>query len=227
MILKTLALGESFLFLVQSILQHKSYADKIDSIIFAEKLPGMKKLFKNQWTNIILVVIIIAMVMPQTRKPIAIVFNKIIASNPSVTDEEERPEIESYNWILEDRFKKEVDFRQFKNKVIFINYWATWCPPCIAEMPSLNEVYQDYKDRVVFLFISGEEFETSQGFMNAKGYDLPVYRMKTNYPDPLEGYKLPTSYLIDKNGRIVIKKEGAADWNSTGFRNTLEELLAD
>ena len=185
----------------------------------------MKKLFKNEWVNIILIVIIIAMILPQTRTPISIVFNKLIASNPSVTDVEERPEIESYNWILEDRFENEVDFNQFRGKVILINYWATWCPPCIAEMPSLEKVYQDYKDEVVFLFISGEDLETSQGFMNAKGYDLPVYRMKTNYPDPLEGYKLPTSYLIDKKGRIVIKKEGAADWNSTGFRKTLEELL--
>ncbi|WBL21590.1 TlpA family protein disulfide reductase [Zunongwangia sp. HRR-M8] len=185
----------------------------------------MKKLFQNQWVNIILVVIILAMVLPQTRKPIAIVFNKLIASSPKLTDEEDRQQIESYNWILEDRFGNNVDFAQFQDKVILINYWATWCPPCIAEMPSLNDLYQDYKEKVVFLFISGEALETSQGFMNAKGYNLPVYRMKTNYPDPLEGYKLPTSYLIDKNGTIVIKKEGAADWNSANFRNILDQLL--
>jgi thiol-disulfide isomerase/thioredoxin len=186
----------------------------------------MKKLFRNQWANIIFVVVILVMIIPQTRKPIQIVVNKIFAFSPSVTSENERVELEDYNWTLETESGKKVNFSEAKGKVIIVNYWATWCPPCIAEMPSFQELHTDYKDRVAFYFISGEDHETTNNFLKRKGYDFNSYRMLSDDPKPLNGYTLPSTFVIDKNGSIVIEKVGAADWNSQNFRNTLEQLLA-
>ncbi|GAA4318830.1 TlpA disulfide reductase family protein [Pontixanthobacter gangjinensis] len=185
------------------------------------------KLFKNQWSNIIFIVVILAMIIPQTRKPIQIFVNKLISFAPSVNDEEDREKIANYNWVLEDSREKRVEFEEFKNEVVILNFWATWCPPCIAEMPSFQELYEDYGEKVTFLFVSSEHHETTDGFMKRKRFSLPSYKMLTKAPEPMIGKTLPTTYVIAKDGSIVVDKVGAADWNSDSFRKTLDKLLAE
>lgn len=183
------------------------------------------KLFKNQWFNIVIVVIILAMIIPGTRKPIQIFFNKLIAFSPSVTSEEDRTAIADYNWTLEKNNKDRIDFSAFEGKVVLVNFWATWCPPCIAEMPSFQLLYEDYGSKIDFLFVSSEDHETVRGFLYRKNYTLPAFRPLSEAPAPLNGKTLPTTFLIDKTGNIVIRKVGAADWNSENVRKTIDELL--
>ena len=94
-------------------------------------------------------------------------------------------------------------------------------------MPSFQELYTDYKDEVEFYFISGEDHETTNNFLKRKGYRFSSYRMLSEDPKPLDGYTLPSTYVIDKNGTIVVDKKGAADWNSQNFRNLLNQLVAE
>lgn len=185
------------------------------------------KIFKNQWSNIILIVIILAMVIPQTRKPIQIFVNKLISFAPSVNDEEDRVKIADYNWVLESNRGKRTEFSEFENKVVIVNFWATWCPPCLAEMPSFQELYEDYSDKVTFLFVSGEQHETVDNFMKRKRFTLPGYKMLTKAPEPMDGRTLPTTYVIAKDGSIVVDKVGAADWNNEKFRKTLDKLISE
>jgi len=185
------------------------------------------KLFKNQWSNIIIAVIILAMIIPGTRKPIQIFVNKMLAFSPSVTSEEERESLADYNWVLEKNNKDRLEFAELENKVVIVNFWATWCPPCIAEMPSFELLYRDYKDKVEFLFVSSEDHDTVRGFLNRKNYSLPAYRPLSEAPNPLNGNTLPTTFLISKDGTIVIEKIGAADWNSESLRKTLDNLLLE
>lgn len=185
------------------------------------------KLFKNQWSNIIIGVIILAMIIPGTRKPIQIFVNKLLAFSPSVTSEDERESIASYDWALEKNNKDRLEFVELENKVVIINFWATWCPPCIAEMPSFELLYRDYKDKVEFLFVSSEDHETVRAFLDRKNYSIPAYRPLSEAPEPLNGKTLPTTYLINKKGAIVIEKVGAADWNSENLRKTLDKLLLE
>lgn len=184
------------------------------------------KLFKNQWSNIIIAVVILVLIIPGTRKPIQIFFNKMLSFSPSVTSEEDRKSIADYNWTLEKNNKDRQDFSKFRGEVVLVNFWATWCPPCIAEMPSFQDLYVDYQDKINFLFVSSEDHETVRGFLNRKNYNLPAYRPLDESPQPLNGKTLPTTYLIDKEGNIVIQKVGAADWNSEKVRNTIDDLLA-
>lgn len=183
------------------------------------------KFFKNQWTNIIIGVIILVLVIPATRKPVQIFLNKVLAFSPSVTSEEDRTTLADYNWVLEKNNKDRVEFSEYKGKIILINFWATWCPPCIAEMPSLQLLYEDYQDEIVFLFVSQEDRVTVNGFLNRKQFTLPAYRPLSETPRPLDGTTLPTTYLIDKEGNIVISKVGAADWNGKKVRSTIDGLL--
>lgn len=179
--------------------------------------------------NIILFIGIVLLLIPQTRQPIQVLFNKLIVLivNPSTVDDEERKLISNYDWSLKDLSGETYDFNSAKGNVILINFWATWCPPCIAEMPSMEELYLKYKDndKVVFLFVSNEDVAVIEGFMSKKEFSFNVYQSLTQYPQEFDVTTIPRTFLIDKNGEIVIDKSGPADWNSSQVSNTINELL--
>ena len=112
-----------------------------------------------------------------------------------------------------------------KGKVVILNFWAIWYPPCIAEKPSFQTLYDDYKNSVVFLFVTTDTPEKVKAFKEKHGYTLPSYFQQDGPPAALYSTSLPASYVIDKHGNIVVKKFRAADWNSSKFRVTLDELI--
>lgn len=186
----------------------------------------MKKKFSIKWSDGIGLLLIVVLLIPQTRKPIAVFFNKLIAFSPSEIEKRDQKKIVDYTWLLQTPSKGTINFNQFKNKVIVINFWATWCPPCIAEMSSYQQVFNSYKKDVIFLFVSNEDLKTTAQFMENNGYTLPIYKPISQL-NTLSYSQLPTSYVIDKNGNIVIRKVGAADWNSDNFHQILNDLIGN
>jgi len=185
------------------------------------------KLKKTQVSNIITVVFIALLIIPQTRKPIQVALNSVVALfGPSVNSGSNTKELSDYNWQLMDANGTSLDFKSVEDKVVFVNLWATWCPPCIAELPSMNKLYQDYADKVVFLFVTNEEMDVAKKFLERKEFDLPVYNAVTAPPSDLASRSLPTTYVIGKNKMIYVDKVGAANWNSDGVRELLDELIA-
>jgi thiol-disulfide isomerase/thioredoxin len=187
------------------------------------------KFKKSHIYNLITLVIVILLIVPQTRKQIQIGLNKVVASfGPSINkDAEGKTILIDYNWTLMDRKGNEFDFESAKGKVILVNLWATWCPPCIAEMPSMTDLYKDYKDKVVFLFVSGEEVQKVNSFLEQRDLNIPSYTPISAYPADLANRSLPTTYILGKDGTIHVKKTGAANWNSNGVRDFLDELLME
>lgn len=183
------------------------------------------KFFKSHWSNIVFLLIIGLLIIPQTRKPIQVAVNRLFAFSPSEVSPEERQIVSSYNWPLQNLEGERLNFSEAEGEVVLVNMWATWCPPCIAEMPSLSKLYQDYGKKVNFYFISQEEAGKLQNFLEKKNYDLPVFQPLTQPPHSLEFTSLPTTYLISRSGEIVIRKTGAADWNSKSTRELIDDLL--
>src|SRR5690606_13783925 len=108
------------------------------------------KISKSQRNNIFFLVIILIIFIPQTRQPLQVLLHKGLALfSPSIEDKNERKSITDYNWQLLDETGQAFDFNDVKGKVVVINFWATWCPPCIAEMPSLEKLYNRYHEDVV------------------------------------------------------------------------------
>ncbi len=182
---------------------------------------------KPNRSNIILLIVLVLMIIPQTRTPIQVAFNKILAQfSPSAIHEEQQTQIESYNWTLYDEAGNVYKFGDSKGKVVLINFWATWCPPCIAEMESLQKLYDDYGESVDFLFVTADDREAVTSFKQKRQYDLPVFYDRSAPPSEISARSLPTTYLLSKQGKIVIDKKGAANWNSEKVRETIDALLA-
>ena len=140
-------------------------------------------------------------------------------------DEDERKVLSSFDWKLVNQNGEVINLDTFKGKVILINFWATWCPPCIAEMPSLQDLYEDYKEDVVFLFVADDKKNKVEKFIEDKKYTIPVYFQASERPVEIQSNSLPTTYIINTEGKIVVDKTGAADWNSKRVRDLLNELI--
>jgi thiol-disulfide isomerase/thioredoxin len=112
----------------------------------------------------------------------------------------------------------------FRGKVIFLNFWATWCPPCVAELPEIAGAYEKHGDHVVFLLVTSEEPEKVTAFLKKRGYDLPVYFTAGPAPRTLDATALPTTFIISKEGKIVSRKTGAANWDSGATTRIFDRL---
>ena len=186
----------------------------------------MNKIFNKKYfsvSNIIFVIVVGLLLYSPSREW----FQRQIAFSPSVNTIDESEKIDTYNWNLNGLNTASIDFSELKGKVVFVNFWATWCPPCRAEMPMIQNLYNDYKDDVAFVFVTSENWTTVESFFKKNTYDLPTYNSISTPPNKFtETNSIPASYLLDKEGNILISKTGAADWDSDKVRNLLDKLIS-
>ena len=132
------------------------------------------------------------------------------------------------NFSFTDAAGKTTSTAELKGKVVFINFWASWCPPCQAEMPSLEALYKKLKedDRFVFLFINEDEDKTKAiKYLEKNNYTMPLYSSTGNVPAEIYSGSLPTTIVLNKEGKVVLKKDGMAGYNTDAFIQQLKELL--
>jgi len=176
--------------------------------------------------NIIFLIIVALLIIPQTRQQIQIALHTVIAKmSPKIESDNAIEQVSSYNWQLQDLEGKNFHLDQAKGKVTLVNIWATWCPPCIAEMPSLQELYNDYSDKMEFVLVSNEDNTVINSFLKKKGYNLKIYRPLSKTPETFDVKSIPRTFLLDRQGNIIIDESGAANWNSESVRTIIDELL--
>ena len=175
--------------------------------------------------NIIFVVFIALLLFSPLGTFVKIQLNRLIAFSPKTIEDMDQKVLSTYQWQLVDSSGKSISLEAYKGKIIFVNFWATWCPPCIAEMPSMQELYVDYQNKIVFLFVTTDSFEKANAFMTKEKLTLPVYQSVSNPPLEMESSTIPATYLVDQQGNLIVAKIGAADWNSDSFREKLDEYI--
>jgi thiol-disulfide isomerase/thioredoxin len=178
-------------------------------------------------TDVIFIVLVVLLILPATRKDVSAFFIRLTSFPPSTLDTNEQFTINSQtlNWQLYDLKGNKISFENLNDKPVFLNIWATWCPPCIAELPSIQALYEDYGDKVNFILISNEDPEKVQNFAKKHQYDgLPFY-LSASMPNNFSTNSIPATFIVGSNGRVLVSKKGAARWNSDTSRDLLEKLI--
>jgi thiol-disulfide isomerase/thioredoxin len=120
-----------------------------------------------------------------------------------------------------------VSFESLRGKVIFLNIWATWCPPCVAEMPNVQRLYEKVgSDKIAFVMLSVDQggVEKVQKYITRKGYTFPVYLPYSQLPQEFYSPAIPSTFIISPEGKIVARQEGMADYNTPEMREFLQSM---
>ncbi len=139
--------------------------------------------------------------------------------------------INAPDFTLENMDGDKLSLSDFHGQVVMLNFWATWCPPCRREIPSMESIYQDFgKDGFVVLAVN--EFEDPDHVFAYTGQlsvdpTFPVLFDRDSTVSQLYGVKgLPTTVLIDKQGKMVYRAVGGRDFDHTEVRDIVRSLLA-
>ena len=149
-------------------------------------------------------------------------------ANPKVELNQEKKDVAAYNFTLDGLDGTVLNFEEQRGKVIFLNFWATWCAPCIAEMPGIQSLYDSYEGNpnVVFAMINVEnKASKAKKFISKKDYTFPVYLPNSSLiPKVYSSNSIPATYVIDKDGYIVYRKIGMANYDSDKFKRFIDNL---
>ena len=133
--------------------------------------------------------------------------------------------------VLADIRGVEHSLEQYRGKVVVVNFWATWCPPCVEELPSLENAWQRYRQQgLVVLAVSGEESDVVSSFLERLPSDItfPVLidgDMKSGNRWQIRG--LPTTVVVDRSGDVHWRAEGQLDFSASDVNKKLLALLDD
>ncbi|QMU28755.1 TlpA family protein disulfide reductase [Adhaeribacter radiodurans] len=134
--------------------------------------------------------------------------------------------VADYNFHLRSLTGEEASLESLRGKVIFMNFWATWCPPCIAEMPNIQSLYEKvHSDNIAFVMISlDQDPAKAQKFIKKRNFTFPVYTPNGPLPAAYETQVIPTTFVISPEGQIVARKDGMADYDNQEFREFMQKM---
>ncbi len=178
-------------------------------------------------TDILFWGLIVLLIIPSTRVQVSAFFIRLTSFAPSTLSVEKQYTISenTRQWQLTDLSGKTVNFAEQLDKPVFVNLWATWCPPCRAELPGIQKIYEQYKGKVHFLLLSDEPLTKVKAFAAKHGYsDMPFYRYRY-IPKDFSSRSIPSTFIISKQGKVVLTKKGAARWDSEKVKKLLDNLI--
>ncbi len=122
--------------------------------------------------------------------------------------------------------QKTVVLSQLRGKPVVLNFWATWCPPCVEEMPSLVQLQKQLGTKVTVLAVSEDADDAAyKQFVHDHGVDLLTVRDTQRNTNEIYGtFKFPETFIIDKDGKIVRKFIGSTDWTAPDIVQYLNSL---
>jgi len=137
-------------------------------------------------------------------------------------------EVKAAPMIFKTRDGELISTENLKGKIVFINFWATWCPPCLAEMPSIQNLYNRFKNdkRIVFIMADVDhKLKESTSFLSKRSIDLPVYEPHSLPGNALYDGTLPTTLIIDKEGMVLLHHSGIGRYDTPSIIKLLEDEI--
>jgi thiol-disulfide isomerase/thioredoxin len=195
---------------------------------------------KNILSWVLIVVLAILVITPTTRVAIQRGLMKIGLFKPDVpeqptptpsaanSEQSASPMVMTETVTLSDETGKTVQTHNLQGKVVFINFWATWCGPCRAEMPSIQKLYDKYKDneKVVFMLVEIEHnLEGAKEFLAKEKLNMPIYFPESDIPATWLSNSIPSTVVLNKQGQLAFDHKGMADYSTKEFEDFLISLI--
>lgn len=182
-----------------------------------------KQKLKDYFFNTLLVVVVLILLIPSMRVRFQGWFQSFFLSDAIITKQMNQSiEASVLNWQLFDTQYQLHAFSEFTSKPIVLSFWATWCPPCRAELPELKELNEELKNKLHVVAVSEESVDIILKSELAEDYNF-LYSTQS-IPASFKVNSYPTLLIIDKNFNIVYRQEGAANLNTEANKNFLNSL---
>jgi thiol-disulfide isomerase/thioredoxin len=128
-----------------------------------------------------------------------------------------------------DRAGVKTDLTKEKDRLLIVHFWATWCPPCVEEIPALSKFWEQYKNRGISLYAISvdKDWKTVDDFLKKTPSAIPLFH------DPgaatakrFGSSQYPETYIVNKAGRVLFRVQGAVDWDNPEVRSRIEQMMA-
>ena len=129
----------------------------------------------------------------------------------------------NFDMMLENSKGERLSMEEFKGKKVFFNVWATWCPPCIEEMPTIQNLYEEVDDEeVAFLMLTmDQDFQKAINYRNKYVYNFEIYRPLSGIPAMYHTKLIHTTFVINSEGYLVLQHDGMGKFDSEEFKTFL------
>ncbi len=187
---------------------------------------------RNTWQkagDIFFWVLLILLIIPGPRRVISTSINRLALNikTPGMIPEDKQASLSEsdYQWPIQNEEGEVLTLSQLADRPVFLNFWATWCPPCVAELPEIQKAWEKHGASVAFLLVTNQEPAVVEAFMKKHGYTVPVHYASAAAPRVFDHRSIPTTYILSRDGKIVVHKKGAVNWDSKGTDRIFEQLL--
>ena len=128
------------------------------------------------------------------------------------------------SFSLKDVNGKVVNLQSFRGKKLFVNLWASWCPPCKREIPSIEKLYQSVDtNKTKFLLVSfDDKFEPAMKYISSKKITLPIYYPMENPPALFQVQGIPATFIFNENGELVKRVDGGENYDTKEYKNLFQ-----
>jgi len=177
--------------------------------------------------NIIYIVLTVVFLAFMLIKPLRNFVTEQIAMSPTVAkvNNETMLPAEVLDIDLKGINTSSTNLKNLRGKVLFLNFWGTWCPPCRTEWPTVQKLYDLRKDKLEFALIAMQDQEKDvKKFLKDNNYSVPVYIAESPLDPKILPQAFPTTYLIGKDGRILKKEDSSMDWSKDSILEFIDNV---
>lgn len=180
---------------------------------------------RRTFWNLLLILFVISFFVTPLGYESKILLQRIFASSVDIIPENQARTID-FDWQLKDRDNKQFNFSQTKGKKpAFVYFFSSWRGISIADLYAVEKLYDTYKDKVDFYIITNELPTPVDEMMQKRNFHFKVTYLIIGEKMPFDPEKIPSGYIVDKNGKVRAEKEGIARWNSNTVHQLIEQLL--
>ncbi|UOE41485.1 TlpA family protein disulfide reductase [Chryseobacterium suipulveris] len=181
----------------------------------------MNFLKKNLFYLVATAILLVVWLVPSVRVKLNTLFFPIATVEEAITLNDA-----DYNIQLKGMNVPDANLKDFKGKkLVLLNFWGTWCAPCREEWPTIQKLHDSKKDKVDFVLIAMQDKEEAvKKFLQENNYTVPVYMAESPVTANVLPKAFPTTFLLDKNGRILLKEDASKDWNTKSVHDMIDAM---